>query len=80
MDFNYEMEYLCAEYAERTECPEYTENIKAEQELNEITQGMGFAFLGAALIIFLVMCIKEKFLYIIEISSVINAKYSSIVL
>ena len=61
MDFNYEMEYLCAEYAERTECPEYTENIKAEQELNEITQGMGFAFLGAALIIFLVMCIKEKF-------------------
>lgn len=58
MDFNYETEYSYTEY---TECAEYADSIKGDQELGEITQGLGFAFIGAALVIFLVMCAKEKF-------------------
>ena len=47
MDFGHGAECLCRECC--------------KQELGCISQEIGFAFLGAALIIFLVMCIKEKF-------------------
>lgn len=58
MNSNYEADYSYTEY---TECTEYADSTKVEQELGEITQGIGFAFLGAALVIFLVICAKEKF-------------------
>lgn len=58
MNSNYEAEYSYTEYIE---CTEYADSTKVEQELGEITQGMGFVLLGTALVIFLVICAKEKF-------------------